>query len=263
MPTQLQIMSDLHLEMERGSHELYNYDIQPQASTLILLGDIGYTISDELFTWFEQQLLKFVTVVFVPGNHEPYWASLSESTKRLEDFAVRHSTPSDTRGRFILLNRSRFDLTPTITLLGCTLWAKLDPEELDLLSFMLTDFKRIKDLNPSNFSAEHARDLEWLNGAVQDIAANEPERSIVILTHHAPTTEGVSNPRYRDGPTKSGWATELTAEPCWNADIVRLWAFGHTHFSCDLVRNGIRVYSNQRGYKDGEGLYNPNKVITL
>lgn len=31
-------------------------------------------------------------------------------------------------------------------------------------------------------------------------------------------------------------------------DHVKVWAFGHTHYSTDIVRNGIRIISNQRGY---------------
>ena len=72
----LQIISDLHLEVERPGaiegQEFYNYEIPVQAECLALLGDIGYTFNDELFAWLEAQLRKFEIVFFVAGNHGEY-----------------------------------------------------------------------------------------------------------------------------------------------------------------------------------------------
>jgi len=249
-----QILSDLHLEIERvgaaPGQEFYHYDIQPCAPNLVLLGDIGWTVQDELFQWIEQQR-----------------STLAQSIGRLEAFAAQHSQSSSTHGRFILLNRSRYDVSPTLTLLGCTLWTRLDPEELDILSWSLTDFRRIEGWNPTAVSTEHENDLGWLNRTVAEIAAHEPHRAVAIVTHHAPTVEGTSPPQFSAASggllTKSAFATELSEEPSWNSEVVRLWAFGHTHFSCDFVHKGIRVYANQRGYKDGEGAYDSAKIVVL
>ncbi|KAH0579970.1 hypothetical protein H2248_002790 [Termitomyces sp. 'cryptogamus'] len=77
---QIQILSDLHLEIERPNstpgREFYHYDIPVQAPHLALLGDIGWTIDDRLFEWLESQLKRFETIFFVSGNHEPYRSSL-------------------------------------------------------------------------------------------------------------------------------------------------------------------------------------------
>lgn len=67
---QIQILSDLHLEVERpGGQELYCYDIPVHAETLALLGDIGLTAELKLFEWLELQLMKFRTIFFISGNH--------------------------------------------------------------------------------------------------------------------------------------------------------------------------------------------------
>lgn len=57
---QIQILSDLHLEIERqgvGSEPecdlVYGYDFPAKAETLALLGDIGWTIEPRLFDWLE------------------------------------------------------------------------------------------------------------------------------------------------------------------------------------------------------------------
>ena len=81
----IQILSDLHLEFERPSPNggpgdddgnLYKFDFPARAEHLALLGDIGMTGDDRLFTWLRAQLERFKTVFLVPGNHEPYWSSL-------------------------------------------------------------------------------------------------------------------------------------------------------------------------------------------
>ena len=166
-------------------------------------------------------------------------------------------------GKFIYLNRTRYDVSPTLTILGCTLWSALDPSELDILSWSLTDFKRIEDFDPAAYDALHRADLAWLNAAVQEIATNEPNRDIVVFTHHPPTVEGACDPKFAGQLTNSAFATELTGEPCWTAGRVRLWACGHTHWSCDFERKGVRVYSNQRGYKGGREPYDPSRVVEI
>lgn len=75
-PFRLQLLSDLHLEIERGDTPLYTYDFPQTAPNLALLGDVGWTRDDRLFDWLDIQLARFERVFFVPGNHEPYGSSL-------------------------------------------------------------------------------------------------------------------------------------------------------------------------------------------
>jgi len=85
----------------------------------------------------------------------------------------------------------------------------------------------------------------------------------VVFTHHAPTLLGTGDPKYVGGPTNSAFATELTEEPGWTSGNVVLWAFGDTHWSCDFEREGVRVYSNQRGYCNGGEGYNDTEVVDI
>ncbi|KAL4252712.1 Metallo-dependent phosphatase-like protein [Abortiporus biennis] len=263
----IQILSDLHLEIERPNaprgKEFYHYEIPVQAETLALLGDIGSTIHDQLFDWLKIQLNKFKLVLFLSGNHEHYGSSIVDSETRLKSFEKAVTTDPSISGKFVLLNRTRYDISPSLTVLACTLWSSLNPSDLDILSWCLTDFNRVKGLDPAAFTALHQQDLAWLNGAVAEIALNEPHRRIIILTHHAPTLTGTGDPKFVGQPTSSAFATELTNQPCWKPEIVAIWAFGHTHWCCDQEVRGIRVYSNQRGYGHAGERYNPEKVIDI
>ncbi|KAF9065039.1 Ser/Thr protein phosphatase protein [Rhodocollybia butyracea] len=263
---QIQILSDLHLEIERATtapgQEFYHYNIPANSDTLVLLGDIGWTTEPRLFEWLELQLRKFQTIFFVSGNHEPYRSSIDDSHQRLREFSTKVNANSSL-GSFFLLDRTRHDISPTLTILGCSLWSALNQDDLDILSWSLTDFRRIGEFNPTVHSALHKADLTWLNETVSSMVQHEPERQIVIFTHHAPTKEGTGSPQYADGPTSSAFASELTGEACWASGHVKLWAFVHTHWCCDFERNGVRLYSNQRGYGEGQASYDAGKVVEI
>ncbi|EMD30993.1 hypothetical protein CERSUDRAFT_163587 [Gelatoporia subvermispora B] len=262
-PFCLQILSDLHLEQARNGISPYEYDFSANAPNLALLGDIGWTSDVRLFAWLDHQLGRFERVFFVPGNNEPCTTTLDDSTARLQEFAkTRSGDPSRGLGAFILLSRTRYDASPTLTILGCTLWSALDSGALDTLSRTLSDFKRIISFDASAFSAAHTADITWLTDNITQIRANEPGRRVVVLTHHSPTVQGTSNPKYALGPTASAFATELTQELFWGAPVT-FWAFGHTHWTCDFERNGVQVYSNQRGSGQGSAGFDPGKVVEI
>ncbi|KXN81053.1 hypothetical protein AN958_06175 [Leucoagaricus sp. SymC.cos] len=267
----IQVLSDLHLEINRPEtrgENLYDYEFAVKAEILALLGDIGLSRDRELFEWLRAQLARFEVVFYVVGNHEPYISNLDESRDRFLKFsaeveAERASTKGPNGkalGQFVFLNRNRYDLSSTVTVLGCTLWSRLNPDDVDIIHLSLVDFRAIGGLDPEKFQALHRKDLDWLNESVQDIEKKEPHREIIILTHHAPTMEGTSDPRFEAGPLSSAFATELVKEPCWGRRV-KVWAFGHTHWNCDFVKEGVRVYSNQRGYKEGEPGYHSSKVL--
>src|SRR5215471_9247838 len=125
----LQLMSDLHLEWGAGYD---TFEITPRAPFLGLLGDIGRTIDDKLFTFLERQLQRFRVVFFVLGNHEPYESSISESKERLAAFSSscnlkRQTEPSF--GEFVFLDQTRYDIDDKVTILGCTLFSNVLPDQ--------------------------------------------------------------------------------------------------------------------------------------
>jgi len=269
----IQIISDLHLEIERPSSQdqpLYIYDFPVCAPNLALLGDIGWTRDERLFQWLEVQLSRFKKVFMVLGNHEPYASTLEQSTSTLEEFSKRwpiarvteSTEPESAMGEFILLNRTRYDVSPTLTILGCTLWSALNPDDLDILSWSLTDFKRIDSFKPASYQSAHKLDLDWLTSTLEDIRSSSCTRRVAVFTHHAPTVEATGDPKFLGGPTNSAFATELTGTRCWGSPVM-LWAFGHTHWNCDFERQGVRVFSNQRGYGQAGKDFDASKVVLL
>jgi hypothetical protein len=177
--------------------------------------------------------------------------------------SIRASNPAV--GEFIFLNRTRYDLTAEVTILGCTLWTDVPPAAREVVGRALNDFRQVNDWTLEKHLAAHAQDVEWLGQQCEEIRTKEPRRRIVILTHHAPTFEGTSKPEHKGSPVASGFATEMTKNLWWGSPIV-VWGFGHTHFNCDFILDGVRVVCNQRGYQGLEAdqtKFSPEKILLV
>lgn len=251
---EFQILSDLHLE----SPSAYDvFDIPAKAPHLALLGDIGNVRDAGFFPFIEAQLSKFRTVFFLLGNHEPYHSSWAKVMSKIRDFGREidqraEREPGSHLGQFVFLDRTRYDISDDVTVLGCTLYSHVPSENAERVSFGLNDFYQVDDWTVEKHNAAHATDLAWLNA---QFATIEPGRKIVVLTHHSPVTRDARavDPAHAGNAISSGFATDLSGEECWTDSRVAVWAFGHTHYNCDFEVGGVggggkRVVSNQRGY---------------
>ena len=243
-------MSDLHLE----THASYEFDFPRAAPNLALLGDIGHIENDDFFQFLERQLRRFEVVFFLLGNHEPYHLRISFAKQKVLSFGTRMEqkriSGKGSIGRFVFLDHTRFDLDSNISVLGCTLCSKVPPEQARAVQSRLADFRDILDWDVGDHVDAHLEDLAWLNHQVEHIEAAEPDRRIIIFTHHSPTIDTRANgSKYRNSEVRSGFVNDLSDETCWKSKAVVCWAFGHTHFNCDFVdEHGKRIVANQKGY---------------
>jgi Calcineurin-like phosphoesterase len=253
-----QIMSDLRLEtpLARLSYDDFAERLELRSSHLALLGDIGYACDPRLFNFLEDQLHRFQTVFFLLGNHEAYGMSFSPAKTAVDAFAARVNEMrrlSEPIGRFVFLDQTRYDFNEHITILGCTLFSHISEEQTETVNMFVTDFSRIEDWEFMDHNKAHKSDVNWLNAQVKSITEEEPERTVVVFTHHSPTLlEAATDPMHKDDSAQvnSAFATDLSREICWRSSRVKLWAFGHTHVNCDFEdpHSKKRVFANQKGY---------------
>lgn len=254
LPTQFHVLSDLHLETPLSAAQYTTYNLGTKASNILLLGDVGLVKHEDLFIFLRRVLdrNRGSRIFFVLGNHEAYQTTLAQATHTLREFEQECSR--DFGSRFKFLSRDRYDVNDTITILGCTLWTNVLPEQASQVHSRLADFhpeRGIRDWTLEILADEHAKDLAWLNAAVCDIQANEPHRQVLVATHHCPTTDSrAMSPKHAGSTVSSGFVNKLEAEVCWTSRAVKMWAFGHTHYSCCFVddETGKLVVSNQKGY---------------
>jgi predicted phosphodiesterase len=266
----LHILSDLHLESPKG----YDFfTIQPRAPYLALLGDIGNVVPhrDEILAFLTEQLRQFKAVLFVPGNHEAYHSTWEKTLSILEEFQEQVRRDSSL-GEFVLLDRGVFCLPGTNTyILGCSLFSHVPDESQAEVEMGLNDFYSIEDWTVAKHNDAHVRDLAWLNSQIAELDAQQHASTIVILTHWSPSRHAnVNDPRHAESRITSGYATDLANEPCFTNGKVKVWAFGHTHYNCDVeIERGnaagkLRLVTNQRGYyfQQADG-FDAGKVLSL
>lgn len=242
----LQIMSDLHLE----THPSYSsFTFAQTAPYLALLGDIGHIANDDLFSFLETQLSRYSAVFFLLGNHEPYHLSFRIAKLKIRAFQEKMKKRS-IMGNFVFLDQTRYDITDNLTILGCTLFSHISPQQEFAVESRMMDFKDILRWTVDDHNAAHQSDLAWLNDQVSKIAKHEPRRRVIIFTHHSPSMDPrCTDPKHASSVVSTGFATDLCEEVCWVGPTVAAWAFGHTHFNCGFTDEGGKyVLSNQKGY---------------
>ncbi|EEQ30401.1 hypothetical protein McanMca71_002294 [Microsporum canis] len=263
-PVMFQVMSDLHLE----THPSYNYSFKQTAPYLALLGDIGQVGDHRLFQFLEKQVKRYWAVFFLLGNHEPTYLRFDAAKARVREFERKMTSlrAHSTIGRFIFLDQTRYDVSNTLTILGCTLFSHVLPLQEHAVAGRLVDFRDIIQWNVEDHNVAHKSDLDWLNRQVEEIADNEPQRQIVIFTHHSPCLDNRAiDPEHKDSDVMSGFATDLRTENCWMNRAVKAWAFGHTHFNTFFTNeNGASIISNQKGYYTiPKPTFRPERIYSL
>ncbi|KAG8417364.1 hypothetical protein J3458_004874 [Metarhizium acridum] len=238
----VQLLSDLHLEI---GQQYLSYTFPATAPFLLLGGDIGRLIDyDGYLKFLEAQVSRYEKVFLVLGNHEfyglDYDAGLKEARRLVEEPSL-----ADT---LILLDKARWDdPNSALTIIGCTLWSAIPEEVSALIESKINDFKKIDGWTAQKHNEIHAREAAWLREQVaQATKEQSAKRQLLVATHHAPCMEGTSRPEDSNNPWTPAFATDLLDQEGWAG--INTWAFGHTHYSTDLVRNGVRLVANQRGY---------------
>ncbi|KAL9134487.1 MAG: hypothetical protein Q9175_004333 [Cornicularia normoerica] len=237
-------MSDLHLEV---GQQYADFDIPAVAPYLILAGDIGRLKDYQPYLQFlRRHCNRFVKVFVVLGNHEFFGICHAEGLR----LARCLEKEPGCNGRLHIMIRTRVDLDPSlgIAILGCTLQSRIPSDAKAVVQMKVNDFKHIDNWTINDHNSEHQQDVEWLQREIQRIRSEDyqPRRSILVITHHAPTTQEASNPSDLANPWNCAFSTDLLGDKAL-ADV-QLWVFGHTHFTTEFKRGQVRLVSNQRGY---------------
>ncbi|KAI0207026.1 hypothetical protein F4808DRAFT_19056 [Astrocystis sublimbata] len=256
--TQFQVVSDLHLETPIAQPLYKTFQLRIVGSHVFLLGDISLVVDGGLFDFLRALLEKNrgCRFCYVLGNHEPYGTTLTNAVALLWEFGeeVRRKYG----GRFVFLNRDRFDVDATTTILGCTLWSDVLPGQASEVCDRLTDFHELKGIRKWSLEKhleKHRKDRDWLNSQIREIEEEEPKRRVIIATHYSPILDPRAvEPAHQGSSISSAFATDMSNDLCWTSTSVKLWAFGHTHYNCGFrdEATGKLVVANQRGHGNAE-----------
>jgi len=249
MAKTIQIASDLRTFLE------------PSADYLILAGDIGYPSHDNYQDFIRQCSELFEKVFLITGNHEYY---SKESIDIINDKV--HNVCNLFDNVFFLNNSSFDDPDSSYVFLGTTLWSYVPKSKRSHVQYSINDYRHILNGQDHPINAEETtqmfmNNLKWLEKETTGL--EESGKDVVVITHHMPSYEFIDK-KYKGFPGNSAFANHLETFPKKHPNV-KLWFFGHTHSSCDVVMNGCQFIANPRGYdrygKPENALHTKNKVI--
>jgi len=243
---QLQILSDLHNEVFRRFGGGAVPDIpHTDADVIVLAGDID--VGSRGVEWAVSQAERLgKPVLYVAGNHEYHHGVFPDTLGELHEAA--RSGPVE-----VLEQRTWVHPAGGVRFLGTTLWTDfMAAPDADCECAMagaeqtLRDYRCIRDADNRPIAAERLRQAfmecsAWLRGAL----AEPFDGKTVVITHMAPSPRS-ANPRFGLDLLCAAFLSDL--EELMDPARVQLWIHGHTHANIDYEINGVRVYSNQRGY---------------
>ncbi|KAM0300256.1 hypothetical protein ACHAPM_006567 [Fusarium culmorum] len=263
----VQIMSDLHLELNR---QYATFDFPVKATFLILGGDIGRMVDYDMFLPFlARQTARFEKVFLVLGNHEFYEMSYEDGISKARELEEEEIL----EGKLVVLDRNRWDdPNSKLTIIGATLWSKIHPSAAETITLRVSDYKKISGWSVAKHNECHARDLAYLSETITGLGnlPAESQRTVLVVTHHAPCVAGSSKPEHANAPFKTAFSTDVIQAREFVRGVA-VWMFGHTHFTTEFKKGGVRVVANQRGYvlgykgptlEDTKG-FNDERVVEL
>jgi len=273
----LQIASDLHLEFYKDG--IYPADlIKPVAPVLGLLGDIGLPGTPGYTKFLLEQASNFELVLVVLGNHEYYQEHNRSHGSKILTFEEVKSQVQEicASSPKLLFLDGRAVQIGGVRVIGATLWTSI-PTHAAPYAGGINDYNYIMksengSLVPITYQDSrewHDKELGFIMWQVEESMANK-EKDCVVLTHHAPSMTGTSEPQY-EGPfsNRMNFAFSSSLEYSFknfgkqgNSNI-SYWCYGHTHFSNQVDMFGTMVCSNQLGYPGAKNSYKPDFVISV
>jgi hypothetical protein len=266
-------VSDLHLE--------FGYQTLPGGEVLILAGDVAEQrsiskhfhstkpISDSpnesyrCSEFFEHECAKYDKVFYVMGNHEHYHGTFGKTAQLLRDFLPKNVT---------LLDNS-FEEYNGVLFLGGTLWTdcnRHDPATIWALKRGMNDYHVITNhyasqdrygkLIPEVTILEHEKTKNYF----RDVLAENKEKPVVAITHHAPTYSSIDDRYKKDTLLNGGYASDVS-DIILDHPNIKYWFHGHMHIPVDYMVGDTRVLSNPRGYLGHEDTskFDPNFVVEI
>jgi len=238
----LRIASDLHLEHGASFLRALPADDRDAQSVLVLAGDVSCHVR-QAFDFIASVESRFLSVVYVPGNHEFVGHSLASYADAAEAAQIRTpNTHVAARG----VETFQF---PGVRLVCATLWADgLGGDAA--LSRGVSDFSRMLDWTPADMREVHARHKRGLMAALE----MPFDGDTVVVTHHLPSHR-LCDPRY--GAALNGAFASDCEALLSGPHAPRAWVFGHTHSTIDRFIGATRLVCNPRGYPGETNAYGP------
>ena len=241
-----QFASDIHLEIleadgtfNEEDDETFRFLIEPAAPILILAGDILTPATKATQTFLNWCSRKFKHTLWIMGNHEYYSKTPMPMSHILEQY--RSYCPPNVH----ILDNETF-VFEDVLFVGSTLWSNIPEEDDHEIQYSINDYRMIyndqhRRVCPAETRSRFQANLKY----IEDTIDANPDKKIVIITHHSPLNKGTSFSDFEGEVTNAAYATHIDLK---KDDNVKFWICGHTHHNYRIKKGNYFVTSNQMGY---------------
>lgn len=242
------LISDIHVESLRG-WDLPSGEQRPDFDVLVCAGDL-ITRFERGVVWLQQRIPDR-PIIYVAGNHEAWGTDIDVTLDKARNAAAGSNVH--------VLERESISIDG-VTFLGATGWTDFALFGNQLLAMNvaaegMNDYRKIR----TRSYAEKLRPIDTLrrHEATRAFLAYELARPKsgprFVVTHHCPFPDIQES---QPGLIEAAYCSDMTDlmvrsnDPLSGHAIVPpdVWAFGHTHRSCDRIIGLTRVVSNAKGY---------------
>ncbi len=266
-------VSDLHLESQDFPWKL------PSGEVLIIAGDLchaarldptrtdKYSLNqrERVLRFAEQVSAQFRHVLLVAGNHDHYDGVLDETAAHL-----RRWLPG-----FTVLDNESLEIDG-VRFFGSTLWSDFDGRSqvamerarkgmgefffVKVRETQLDGGQTLRKFRPEDAVAA----FDTATAALQRVVAEAAGKPLVVITHHAPSLQGL-NPLHQGNGLDCAYASDLDHE-IKALGAIHFWVHGHTHIRRSYRIGDTHVLTNCRGF-DGKDhssrSFKPNKFFSF
>ena len=230
----IQIASDLHMEHWRRDlpDPVDQFAPDEARDLLILAGDITDGKTDYGLPFIRREL-DISPVIFVPGNHEYYYATKQKVDNWWRAFATYHPGFHYLNDETVEIGGLRFYGAEWCS----DFWGDEQHYYFDRL---ISDFWLTKDWTTTRHEAEFRRTTESMKKLAGEVD--------VVITHFPPTLGALDLRLYKGKLTNPYFINDRE----WLVRHMspKLWVSGHTHTPFDYQVGDTRVIGNPRGFRE-------------
>ena len=258
----VRILSDLHLDINNK----IPFQLADKDTFTIVCGDISGSIS-KTCKWIDNNIHNGL---FVAGNHMFY----DEHNLTIEQILGKYSTKYPLNKSVSFLNNNH-KVINDIVFIGSTLWTDyklFGAGSAELYKYYATrcmnDFKygrienegNIARLTPEYCENAFQQSIEYID----DVCKIYTDKTIVVITHHAPSSQSIDKDYLLHSETAAAFASNLENFILDHPNI-KLWCHGHIHLFKDYQIGACRIVCNPRGYEQMSETtgFKPDFVIEL